>query len=305
MNEIIRKIEAEQMKENAPEFNVGDTVKVYAKIKEGNRERIQVFEGTVLKKQGGGVRATFTVRKFSNGIGVEKTWPIHSPHVEKVEVVRRGKVRRAKLNYLRSRMRHLKFRKKRKRAPHKAKLHFLSEKIHWNKKAVALWIAEIAVVCALAFILVFYFGQRVSNAGDSMRPELKNGDVVLVNRLVYNAMTPKRGDIIAFKPNGRENAHYYIKRIVGLPGETVQIKDGKVYINGKEQKKDIFVSEIEKPGVAQDEITLGENEYFVLGDQASSSNDSRMADIGNVKRSEIYGKIWFDTSVGSNFGFVK
>ena len=85
-----------------------------------------------------------------------------------------------------------------------------------------------------------------------MRPELKNGDVVLVNRLVYNAMTPKRGDIIAFKPNGRENAHYYIKRIVGLPGETVQIKDGKVYINGKEQKKDIFVSEIEKPGVAQD-----------------------------------------------------
>ena len=104
MNEIIRKIEAEQMKENAPEFNVGDTVKVYAKIKEGNRERIQVFEGTVLKKQGGGVRATFTVRKFSNGIGVEKTWPIHSPHVEKVVVVRRGKVRRAKLNYLRSRI---------------------------------------------------------------------------------------------------------------------------------------------------------------------------------------------------------
>ena len=104
MNEIIRKIEAEKMKENAPEFNVGDTVKVYAKIKEGNRERIQVFEGTVLKKQGGGVRATFTVRKFSNGIGVEKTWPIHSPHVEKVEVVRRGKVRRAKLNYLRSRI---------------------------------------------------------------------------------------------------------------------------------------------------------------------------------------------------------
>ena len=104
MNEIIRKIEAEQMKENAPEFNVGDTVKVYAKIKEGNRERIQVFEGTVLKKQGGGVRATFTVRKFSNGIGVEKTWPIHFPHVEKVEVVRRGKVRRAKLNYLRSRI---------------------------------------------------------------------------------------------------------------------------------------------------------------------------------------------------------
>ena len=104
MNEIIKKIEAEQLKENAPEFNVGDTVRVHAKIKEGNRERIQVFQGTVLKKQGGGVRATFTVRKTSNGIGVEKTWPIHSPHVEKVEVVRRGKVRRAKLNYLRKRV---------------------------------------------------------------------------------------------------------------------------------------------------------------------------------------------------------
>ena len=103
-SEIIKSIEAEQLKAEVPEFRVGDTVKVYGKIKEGNRERIQVFEGTVLKKQGGGVRATFTVRKFSNGIGVEKTWPIHSPHVEKVEVVRRGKVRRAKLNYLRSRI---------------------------------------------------------------------------------------------------------------------------------------------------------------------------------------------------------
>ena len=104
MNDIIRKIEAEQLKENVPQFNVGDTVKVYGKIKEGNRERIQVFEGTVFKKQGGSTRETFTVRKFSNGVGVEKTWPLHSPNVEKVEVVRRGKVRRAKLNYLRNRV---------------------------------------------------------------------------------------------------------------------------------------------------------------------------------------------------------
>lgn len=104
MNDIIKNIEAAQMKAEVPEFHVGDTVKVYAKIKEGNRERVQVFEGTVLKKQGGSVRATFTVRKNSNGIGVEKTWPIHSPNVERVEVVRRGKVRRAKLNYLRGRV---------------------------------------------------------------------------------------------------------------------------------------------------------------------------------------------------------
>ena len=103
MNNIIKNIEDAQMKAEVPQFNVGDTVRVSAKIKEGNRERTQVFEGTVLKKQGTGVRATFTVRKISNGVGVEKTWPLHSPIVEKVDVVRRGKVRHAKLNYLRER----------------------------------------------------------------------------------------------------------------------------------------------------------------------------------------------------------
>lgn len=104
MNEIIKNIEAAQLKAEVPQFNVGDTVRVYGKIKEGNRERIQVFEGIVIKKQGGSVRATFTVRKNSNGVGVEKTWPLHSPSVEKVEVIRHGKVRRAKLTYLRGRV---------------------------------------------------------------------------------------------------------------------------------------------------------------------------------------------------------
>ena len=101
MNDIIRKIEQEQMREGVGNFRVGDTVRVYAKIKEGTRERIQVFEGTVLKRQHAGARETFTVRKITQGVGVERTWPLHSPVVEKVEVVRRGKVRRAKLNYLR------------------------------------------------------------------------------------------------------------------------------------------------------------------------------------------------------------
>ena len=103
-SEIIKSIEAEQLKAEVPQFNVGDTVRVHALIKEGNRERIQVFEGTVLKRQGGSNRETFTVRKISNGVGVEKTWPLHSPNVEKVEVVRQGKVRRAKLFYLRDRV---------------------------------------------------------------------------------------------------------------------------------------------------------------------------------------------------------
>ena len=104
MNDIIKNIEAAELKESVRSFNVGDTVRVSAKIKEGNRERIQIFEGTVIKRQNGGVRETFTVRKNSNGIGVEKTWPLHSPSVENVEVVRRGKVRRAKLYYLRTRV---------------------------------------------------------------------------------------------------------------------------------------------------------------------------------------------------------
>ena len=104
MNNIIKNIEAAQVKAEVPVFHVGDTVKVYGKIKEGNRERVQVFEGVVLKRQGGGARETFTVRKSSNGVGVEKTWPLHSPNVENIEVVRRGKVRRAKLYYLRDRV---------------------------------------------------------------------------------------------------------------------------------------------------------------------------------------------------------
>ena len=104
MNDIIKNIESAQLKAEVPEFRVGDTVRVHALIKEGNRERIQIFEGTVLKRQGGSTRETFTVRKSSNGVGVEKTWPLHSPHVKNVEVIRHGKVRRAKLNYLRDRV---------------------------------------------------------------------------------------------------------------------------------------------------------------------------------------------------------
>ena len=104
MNDIIKAIENEQLKSDITDFNVGDTVKVYARVIEGSRERIQVYEGTVLKRQNGGARETFTVRKLSNGVGVEKTWPLHSPIIDKIEVVRRGKARRAKLFYLRDRV---------------------------------------------------------------------------------------------------------------------------------------------------------------------------------------------------------
>ncbi len=103
MNDIIKNIEAAQLKSEITEFSVGDTIRVSSLVKEGNRERQQVFEGVVTKRQNGGARETFTVRKISNGVGVEKTWPLHSPVVAKIEVVRHGKVRRAKLFYLRKR----------------------------------------------------------------------------------------------------------------------------------------------------------------------------------------------------------
>ena len=104
MSDLIKQIEAEQLKKDVPSFNIGDTVRVHAKIVEGAKERIQVFEGVVLKRQHGGLRETFTVRRISYGVGVEKTWPLHSPRVDKVEVLRRGIVRRARLYYLRKRV---------------------------------------------------------------------------------------------------------------------------------------------------------------------------------------------------------
>lgn len=175
--------------------------------------------------------------------------------------------------------------------------------LDWVPEALK-WALQIVIVCIFAFVFVWYFGQRISNIGDSMNPVLKNGDVVLVNRILYDASSPKRGDIIVFKPNGNENLHSYVKRIVGLPGETVQIKDGTVYIDGKKLKESYKTTSLEEAGLAAEEITLGGNEFFVLGDNRESSEDSRMADIGNVKRSEIEGKAWFNITPGNRFGLI-
>lgn len=175
----------------------------------------------------------------------------------------------------------------------------------YERRHMLAWGLEILLVCVFAVMLVWFFGQRVSNAGDSMKPSLNNGDVVLVNRLVYDAVKPGRGDVIAFRPGGNENVHYSIKRIVGLPGESVQIKDGAVYINDEKLDGELYAADIEYAGVAEEPVQLGKGEYFVMGDNQAGSDDSRMADIGNVKREEIYGKVWFVASFGSNFGFVK
>ena len=172
-----------------------------------------------------------------------------------------------------------------------------------NKAAgIFLWVLEILIVCMTAVLLVAAFGQRVSTAGDSMSPVLRNGDVVLVNHFIYNIKDPARGDIVAFRQD--ENGHYMLKRVVGLPGETVQITDGQLLINGEAPEEDIYVSDIEYAGEAQEPVELGKDEYFVMGDNHTDSDDSRLPSIGNIKKDDIFGKAWFIVSPGKDFGFI-
>lgn len=179
------------------------------------------------------------------------------------------------------------------------------KQINWSLvRIVGIWAGKIGVTCFLAFVFVLYFGQQISNVGDSMNPVLKNGDVVLVNRIVYNAASPKRGDIIVFKPKGNENAHYYTKRIIGLPGETVEIIEGSVYIDGEKLEESYETSEIKSVGILTEKTTLKGDEYFVLGDNRENSEDSRMADVGMVKRSYIFGKAWFVWQPWRRMGFI-
>jgi len=181
-------------------------------------------------------------------------------------------------------------------------------KIHFDKKKIpyiARWIFKITVTCLLALAFVLNFGQRISAVGNSMSPVLENGDIVLVNKLIYNASAPKRGDIIAFVPKGNHNTHYYIKRIVGLPGETLQVIENKLYINGEQQKEDYEVTKFGDLGILGEEVVLKDDEYFVLSDSRGNNDDSRNVDIGNVKREYIYGKPWFIVSPGNHVGFLR
>ena len=160
------------------------------------------------------------------------------------------------------------------------------------------------VAVFLAFVLVFSVGMRISMVGVSMEPALYNGQEVLINRFIYKITSPKRGDVIAFLPNGNQNSHYYLKRIVGLPGESIQIIDGYVYINGERVPEDEY-DKMADYGIAGNEIQLGSDEYFVLGDNRNMSEDSRSGNIGAVKKDTIAGKVWFHLSCDEEgTGFV-
>ena len=187
-------------------------------------------------------------------------------------------------------------------------LHFREEKKKVNipiVKEVITWIVEIAIVLAIAFVFVYYIGLRTSVVGPSMTPTLENKQEILVNRFIYSVSNPKPNDIVVFLPNGNEKAHYYVKRIIGVPGDTVQIKDGAVYVNGELFDEAVETAAILDAELAAEEITLGEDEYFVLGDNRNNSEDSRYANIGNVKKEYIIGKAWFVVSPYSEFGFLE
>ncbi len=145
----------------------------------------------------------------------------------------------------------------------------------------------------LAFVIIFSVGMRTSVIGDSMEPALYNGQEILMNRVIYRLSSPKRGDVVVFLPNGNQNSHYYVKRVVGLPGERIQIREGNVYINDVLLEEDEAFDKMIDAGIAQSELELAADEYFVLGDNRNSSEDSRSGNIGAVRKDNIIGKAWF------------
>ncbi len=173
------------------------------------------------------------------------------------------------------------------------------------KKEILSWVFYIVFVIVLTYLIITFVGQRTIVDGRSMNPTLNDGDNLIVDKLSYRFSDPQRFDIIVFPPQGSPSEHY-IKRIIGLPGETVQIDDdGNIYINGKILDENYGLDTIQNPGRASEPITLGEDEYFVLGDNRNNSTDSRSEQVGNVKRSSITGKAWVRIWPLSGIGILK
>ncbi len=172
-------------------------------------------------------------------------------------------------------------------------------------REVLSWIVELVVVIGLAYVLVSFFGIRTNVVGQAMEQTLENDDDILVNKFAYIISKPKQGDVIVFLPNGNKKSHYYVKRVVAVPGDTVQIKDGALYVNDELYKESTDVASMEDAGIASDAVKLEKDEYFVLGDNRNNSEDSRYANIGNVKRDYIIGKAWFRFSGLGSFGTIK
>ena len=164
-----------------------------------------------------------------------------------------------------------------------------------------IWIVEIAFVVALAYLIVNYALEKTTMLGESMETTLKDQDKIIINKFAYKFSKPERFDIVVFKQTNKEHSYFNIKRIIGLPGETVQIENGKIYIGGKILEEPMVTEAIHNSGLAAEEMKLDDNEYFVLGDNRNNSEDSRFANIGNILFDDIIGKAWMRTN---DFDFV-
>lgn len=180
-------------------------------------------------------------------------------------------------------------------------MEFYQEENNTLRKVVN-WVVDIVVVISLAWFVVYAFGTQVQIAGQSMTPGLNSGDVVLMDRLAYDLGNPARFDVVVFQ---REDKKANVKRVIGLPGETVQIVAGDVFIDGTRLEMPEELSGVSLAGLADSPILLEDDEYFLLGDNRDSSEDSRFANIGNVKRSQIQGKIWFRLLPLVNMGLTE
>ena len=166
------------------------------------------------------------------------------------------------------------------------------------------WVFGILTAIFIAIVLNVFLGMTTSVVGVSMEPTLYNGQKIFINSFLYLISSPKRGDVVVFLPNGNENAHYYVKRLVAVPGDNVVIRDGILYVNGEESR---WVTEkLADAGIAVNELLLENGEFFCIGDNPGSSEDSRSANIGPVKETEIIGKVWFRAPCEEvSMGFIK
>ncbi|WP_051195246.1 signal peptidase I [Pseudobutyrivibrio ruminis] len=168
-------------------------------------------------------------------------------------------------------------------------------KINFDKvRYVLIFAAEIAAVVLLAFGVVLAFGKQVECSNASMEPTYETSDILLVNTIAYKFAEPKTGDVIAFKPKSNVNASYSVKRVIGIPGDTIYISNGRIYLNDELYKENLEVERIDNPGIAASPITLLDDQYFVLGDNRNSSEDSRYESVGFVSGEDILGKVWLD-----------